>query len=284
MISLILFRKLPDHLIYTAMKNYLMIAFLLMASIGWAVEPKETDKASVEASIKGFYNALENLDFEKLKTFSAPDFSGFENNGYVKSIDDFIAIVKSFDCNSIQIKMDFVKTDVAQNLANSIVKFEGQFKNAKSEMNLKSFENYILKKINGKWLISFFHSSYLNSPRNLQSGNILGLHVLDNIELKPGVTMEQVEEFFNKKFIPAFNEGSDQIKVVLLKGVRGDAQDQLAVIMHMGSDDIRNSLWSSDGTLSPKGEEYFKRFEKLFEEGDKLYITKKDSYTDWEIK
>lgn len=262
------------------MKNYLMIAFLLMAS----VEPKETDKAAVEASIKGFYTALENLDFEKLKTFSAPDFSGFENNGYVKSIDDFIAIVKSFDCSSIQVKMDFVKTDVAQNLANSIIKFEGQFKNAKSEMNLKSFENYILKKINGKWLISFFHASSLNPPRNLQSGNILGLHIMDNIELKPGVTMAQVEEFFNKKFIPAFNEGSDQIKAVLLKGVRGEAQDQLAVIMHIGSDDIRNSLWSSEGQFTPKGQEYFNKFQSLFEERDKLFTTKKDSYTDWVIK
>ncbi len=111
-----------------------------------AVEPKKTDKTVVEATIKGFYDALQNRDFEKLKTFSAPDFSGFEN-GYVKSIDDFIAIAKSFDFNSIQINMDLLKTDVAQNLANSIVKFDAQFKNAKSEMNLKSLKIISLKRL-----------------------------------------------------------------------------------------------------------------------------------------
>ncbi len=51
--------------------------------------------------------------------------------------------------------------------------------------------------------------------------------------------MAQVEEFFNRKFIPAFNEGSEHVKAVLLKGVRGEAHDQLAIIMHIGSDDIR---------------------------------------------
>jgi hypothetical protein len=96
--------------------------------------------------------------------------------------------------------------------------------------------------------------------------------------------MAQVEEFLNKKLIPAFNEGSDQIKVVLLKGIRGDAQDKLAMIMHFESDDIRNALWSSEGQFTQKGKEYFSKFQSLFEERDKLFTEKKESYTDWEIK
>jgi len=83
--------------------------------------------------------------------------------------------VKSFELNSVKIKMDFVKTDATEEMAYSIVKFDAQFKGAKVEMNLKTFESYVIKKINGKWLISFYHSSYLKDPQKPQSGNVPGL-------------------------------------------------------------------------------------------------------------
>jgi hypothetical protein len=266
------------------MKNSILIVILLLFSFGCKQEPTEADKASAESTIKEFYSSMEKLDFDQLKTFCTPDFSGFEDGLVSNSIDEFIAMVKSFGFTTIQIKMDFVKTDISGNMAHSIVKFDGQFSNAKAEMNLKTFENYILKKIDGKWLISFYHSSRLNAPQRLDKGSLLGIHVFSNIELKPGVTMAQAEDFLLNKYVPAFNLLSDDIKAIPLKGLRGENKDKLAVIMYLTSDDVRNTLWEAEGKYTQKGQEIFKKLEPILQEEDKLFIIKKDQYTDWRVE
>ncbi len=157
------------------MKNYLLVASLMMVLFGCSVKPAENNKAGAEAAIKGFNGALEKFDYEQLKTFCAPDFSGCEDGIILKNIDDFIAVVKSYELSSGTIKMDFVKTDATKEMAYSILKFEGQFKGEKNVLIIKTFENYIVKNVNGKWLICFYHSSYLNDPQKPQSGNTPGL-------------------------------------------------------------------------------------------------------------
>ncbi|HCY41794.1 MAG TPA: hypothetical protein DHV48_10625 [Prolixibacteraceae bacterium] len=143
------------------MKNYLVIATLLLVSMGCTQKLSEADKVGVEAAIKGFYSALEKFDYAQMKTFCAPDFSGYENGKTSNSIDDFIAEAKQYEGSSIQFTIDFVKSDVGTDLAHSVVRFDAHFKNEKMQMDLKTFENYFLKKIDGKWLISFYQSSYL---------------------------------------------------------------------------------------------------------------------------
>lgn len=266
------------------MKNSILITILLLVSFGCKQKPTEADKPSAEATIKEFYSSMEKLDFDKLKTYCTPDFSGFEDGIVSNSIDEFVKIVKSFGFTSVQIKMDFVKTDVTSEMAHSIVKFDGNFSNAKMKMNLQTFENYILKKINGKWLISFYHSSRLNAPQRLDKGSLLGIHILSNIELKPGVTMEQAEDFMLNKYVPAFNLMSPDIKVIPLKGLRGEYKDKLAVIMYLASDDVRNTLWEAEGKYTQKGQEIFKKLEPILQEEDKLFIIKKDQYTDWRVE
>jgi hypothetical protein len=266
------------------MKNSILIVILLLLSFGCSQKPSEADKASAEAAIKGFYAAMEKLDFDKLKTYCTPDFSGFEDGIVSNSIDEFITIVKSFGFTSIQVKMDFVKTDVTSDMANSIVKFDGSFSNDKMQMNFKTFENYILKKINGKWLISFYHSSRLNAPQRLEKGSVLGIHLFNNIELKPGVTMAQAEDFILNKYVPEFNLLSGDIKVIPIKGLRGENKDKLAVIMYVTSDDVRNTIWEAEGKFTQKGQELSKKLEPIQQEQDKLFTIKKDQYTDWRVE
>ena len=266
------------------MKNSILIAILLLLTFGCKQKPTEADKASAEATIKEFYSSMEKLDFDKLKTYCTPDFSGFEDGTVSNSIDEFITIVKSFGFASIQVKMDFVKTDVTKDMAHSIVKFDGNFSNAKMKMNLQTFENYILKKIDGKWLISFYHSSRLNAPQRLEKGSVLGIHLFNNIELKPGVTMAQVEDFILNRYVPEFNFRSGEIKVIPLKGIRGENKDKLAVLMYVTSDDVRNTIWEAEGKFTQKGQELSKKLEPILQEEEKLFTLKKDKYTDWEVE
>lgn len=266
------------------MKNSVLIVTLLLLSFGCNQKPSEADKASAEAAIKGFYSSIEKLDFDQLKTFCAPDFSGFEDGIVSNSVDEFVTIVKSFGFTTVQIKMDFVKTDVTKDMAHSIVKFDAHFSNAKMKMNLQTFENYILKKVNGKWLISFYHCSFLNSPPRLDKGSLLGIHIFSNIELKPGVTLAQAEDFMLNKYVPAFNLLSADIKVIPLKGLRGENKDKLAVIMYLASDDVRNTLWEAEGKYTQKGQELFKKLEPILQEEEKLFSIKTDQYTDWRVE
>lgn len=266
------------------MKNSILFVILLLISFGCKQKPTEADKASAEATIKGFYSSVEKLDFDQLKTYCTPDFSGFEDGIVFNSIDEFVTFVKSFGFTTIKINMDFVKTDVTRDMAYSIVKFDSHFSNAKMKMNLQTFENYILKKVNGKWLISFYHCSFLNSPPRLDKGSLLGIHIFSNIELKPGVTMAQAEDFLLNKYVPAFNLLSTDIKVIPLKGLRGEGKDKMAVIMYLASDDVRNTLWEAEGKFTQKGQEIFKKLEPILQEEDKLFIIKKDQYTDWRVE
>ena len=157
------------------MKNYLPVVFLMMLLLGCSVKPAENYKADAEATITGFNSALEKFDYEQLRTFCAPDFSGCEDGIILNNIDDFIAVVKSFELTSGNIKIDFVKTDATKEMAYSSLKFDGQFKGAKAETNIKTFENYIVKNVNGRWLICFYHSSYLKDPQKPLSGNVPAL-------------------------------------------------------------------------------------------------------------
>jgi len=266
------------------LKNYTMVLLLMTLLTGCSQKPSIDDKANAEAAIKGFYTALENMDYEKIKTYCAPDFSTFEDGYMSNNIDDFITIVKSFGFNSMKVDMDFVKTDVTRDMAHSIVKFDAQFKGPKNNVDMQTYENYILKKIDGKWLISFFHSSHLNTPPRLDKGSILGMHLMTNIKLQPGVTMEQAVDFMNNKYSTALNKAGLEVKVIPLKGLRGDAKDTYGYIYFFNSDEVRNSLWSAEGVLTPKGDEMMKKIQTYVDEQAKLFTFTKDPYTDWEVQ
>jgi hypothetical protein len=165
------------------MKNYFVIATLLLMSLGCNQKPTEADKTGAEAAIKGFYSALEKFDYEQMKSFCAPDFSGYENGKTSNSIDDFIAAAKPYEGTAVHINLDFVQTDVGKDMAHSIVKFNAHFKNEKLEMNLKTFENYFLKKIEGKWLISFYQSSYLPHENDKKYTSLHLLNIPENMPI-----------------------------------------------------------------------------------------------------
>lgn len=255
-----------------------------MMSLGCTQKNSDADKGNAEAVIKGFYNAAEKFDCAAMRTFCTPDFHAIEDGKTYKNLDELIAVVKTLEGSTVQIKPDIVKTDVGKDMVMSIVKFDAQFEKDQVKSNLKTIENYLLKKIDGKWLIDFFQSTYLNGAKKLEKGSILGIHILSDLELKPGVTNDQVTDFMLKKYSPAFNGFSEDVKVIPIKGLRGDSKDKFGFIFYLSSDEVRNSLWSAEGTLTPKGQAMFQELQPTFAEQDKLFTYKKDPYTDWRVE
>lgn len=266
------------------MKIHLLFTVLLIALLGCQSADPETEKANAETALREFYNALEKTDYETMKTFCTPEFNAIENGEEFENMDEFVAIIKSMEITSAQIKMNFVKTEVTGNLATSVVKFDAVFHTASVSYPLKSVENYILKKVNGKWLIDFFLSTHLNTNPTIEKGNLLGLHIFNTIELKPGVTQAQAEEFILNKYIPAFNELTDEIKAVPIRGLRGQNKGVLGIIFYFKSDEIRNQYWSAEGVYTDKGLQVFQQLQDLQVEGEKLYTLQGDVYTDWQVQ
>jgi hypothetical protein len=52
-------------------------------------------------------------------------------------------------------------------------------------MNLKTFENYFLKKIDGKWLISFYQSSYMPQENDKKYTSIHLFRVPEKLQMEP---------------------------------------------------------------------------------------------------
>jgi hypothetical protein len=266
------------------MKNYLLIIFLFVISLGCSQQATEADKTSAQNAIKGFYSAAEDFDFDAMRTFCTADFHAIEDGYTYNNLDEFIAMAESFKDFTPQINLDFVKTDVEGKMAMSIVKFDAQFKNEETQMNLKTIENYLLKKVEGKWLIDFFQSTYLTDTKKLEKGSILGIHGMSDIELKTGVTNAQVEEFLLNIYIPALDELTEDFKAIPLKGLRGDYKDKFGFIMYFSSEEVRNAYWESEDRMTQKGQDLFEKFQPILTEQEKLFTINKDPYTDWRIE
>lgn len=266
------------------MKKYLLVPFVILIIYGFAPQDSKADKAKAEASIQGFYTALEKQDLNALKAFCTPGFHAIEDGQMINSLDEFIDKASAFLAYAPKFNLQFVRTDLGPDMGLSIVKLEAALTRNNHPARLKTIENYVLKKIEGRWLIDFFQSTHLSDARKLEKGSIMGLHLLKGMELKPGVTQQQAEDFVLRTFVPAFNNLTGEIQVIPLRGLRGENKDKLGFIMFLSSDDVRNSLWSDEGVLTPKGQEVFLKLEPVLREQDKLFINNHDPYTDWRVE
>jgi len=266
------------------MKNYWMITLLLPLVMGCAKQPATDEKADVETAVKEFYVAIQNQDYDKIKSYCTPDFNGYEDGTTYNKLDDFLSALKSMEITSAQINMESLTTNAGKELAHCVAHAVFHFTNQNGPATIQLYEDYLLKKIDGKWLFSYVHSSHPNNNIQLQKGSLLGVHTLSDIELKKGVTMDQVRDFMDHKMAPGINEANVDFKMIPLKGLRGDSKDSYGYIMFFNSDQVRNALMAGEGKLTPKGEEMIKKVQPLLDERDKLFTYKKDRYTDWEVQ
>jgi ketosteroid isomerase-like protein len=266
------------------MKKSIFLFAVIFATMSCNKVDINAEKTNVEAAVKGFYAAFEKLDYDSLGTFCTPTFTAFEAGTTFPDLKTFVDMIKSFNIQSFKVGVEFSNTNVVGDMAYTVADFEANYSAGNKEFNLKTKENYILKKINNKWLIDYFHSTHLSDAPMLAKGSMLGFHVIKAITLKPGVTTDQAEEYLVNTYILQFNKISPDIKLLALKGLRGAEKDKMGVAYIFASDDVRNRLWETEGKLSPAGEEYFKKFDALNAEAGKLYTIDSTVYTDWVVK
>jgi hypothetical protein len=162
------------------MRNLLFFTCLLFIISGCAKQDPKAEKANAEAAVKGFYDTLVKFDYEAARTFCTPDFHAIEDGNVYKNLDEFFEMAKSLEGSKGQLNMDFVQTNIERDVAFLIIKFDAVWTKEPYQWFFKTIENYILKKVNGKWLINFWQSTYLPDEHDKKYTSIHLLKIPEN--------------------------------------------------------------------------------------------------------
>ena len=117
--------------------------------------------------------------------------------------------------------------------------------------------------------------------QTLQKGNLVGLHVM-TINLDPDVTMNQYLVFYVNKYIPEFEKNFPGVKLYLIKGIRGENENNFGRIYFFDSEEVRDKYFEN-GTLNELGKSAFEKLQPITDELQKLG-TYTSTYTDWIIQ
>jgi len=118
--------------------------------------------------------------------------------------------------------------------------------------------------------------------QDLQKGNVIGLHVL-TVTLKPGVTMNQFNDFYINKYLPEMEKNMPEIKGYIIKGVRGENENKFGMIFSFKSVEVRDKYFPMPDKMSDLANAGFQKLQPLYDELDKLG-TYSTVYTDWVIQ
>ena len=115
----------------------------------------------------------------------------------------------------------------------------------------------------------------------LKNGNLVGIHVL-TIELNPGVTMKQFQDFHLSTLIPEYEKHYPGWQLYLAKGIRGENKNMYGWIMVAESEKTRDKLYKDNGSLTEYGKVINEKMKPVLEEVEKFGKLKR-TYTDWLI-
>jgi hypothetical protein len=118
--------------------------------------------------------------------------------------------------------------------------------------------------------------------QTLQKGSVLGVHHA-TITLNEGVTMKDFIDFSINKMFPAVEKSFEGVKMLLLKGDRGENANEIGFLWYFDSLKDRDVYFTPEGQLTEKGLAAQEKLQPLMEEGAKLgsYTT---THTDWIIQ
>ena len=111
--------------------------------------------------------------------------------------------------------------------------------------------------------------------QKLKKGNLIGTHVL-TIELNPGVTMEQFQDFYLNTLLPEYEKRLQGWKFYMTKGIRGENENNYGWIAVIESEETRGKYLDNEELWEAINE----KLKPITEELDKLgKVTSK--FTDW---
>ena len=109
--------------------------------------------------------------------------------------------------------------------------------------------------------------------QKLSKGNLLGIKIME-IQLVEGKSLEEFKAFYLSDVIPVYEKAFEGLKIYMLKSVRGEYKNELAVIWIFESEVARNKYFSDDpsaGNFTDLGKETMERLKGIRQEMNSNY-------------
>jgi len=100
--------------------------------------------------------------------------------------------------------------------------------------------------------------------QTLQKGGVVAIHEW-TVKLKPDVTMNQVLEYWEENFLPAFEKTLPETSSFIIKGVGKDNLYEYAGLYYYPSLEVLRKYWNEDGSPTEKGAVAMEMFVPLME-------------------
>lgn len=136
---------------------FLIALLFLFTSFSNSSFPPNEDKAI--NTINGFYDAMTAFDFVKMSNYCTSDFSVIDNGKYFKNLRESVDMLKTFEGAKFKIDIDFQHSEFDSKTELIIAVFDVDIKTGDKKMHIKAIESYTMKRVKGKWLIHFVHST-----------------------------------------------------------------------------------------------------------------------------
>lgn len=118
--------------------------------------------------------------------------------------------------------------------------------------------------------------------QQLQKGNLVGVHTL-SVTLKPGATMEQFEDFYSNKYIPALEQAFKGMKGSFVKARRGEHENKYGILWIVKTEQDRDQYFNSDGSFNEAGKAAIAKIADEEKELEKIATTS-SVFTDWIVQ
>ena len=118
--------------------------------------------------------------------------------------------------------------------------------------------------------------------QTLQKGNLIGSHVV-TATLMPGVTMEKYIDFYKTKVIPEMEKNMPNLKIYVVKSIRGENMNSFGMIAVFKSAQERDKYYNTDGSDSELGKSVNAKLKPVMDELGKLG-TLTTKYNDWIVQ
>lgn len=125
-----------------------------------------TETEAVEATLKSFFSALSDFDYQEMRDLTSDDFTLIEN-GPVWSLDDLIASAKQGEENGASLSYEFadIATTVNGSTAWMTYKNHGVMAMGDEKTEFNWTESAVLQKMENGWKIVLLHST-MNEPES----------------------------------------------------------------------------------------------------------------------
>ena len=142
------------------------------------------------------------------------------------------------------------------------------------------------EKVDGKWMFkNDIFNSNLPAPAApaFKKGNVVGLHVAQ-VKLQPGVTMDQFSQHYRETVIPEFEKTYPDVKLYVIRGVRGEQKNSIGLIYFFESDEVRNKYFNPDATPTETGKVLQAKMKPTYDALAKVRTSATTKYTDWVVE